>query len=106
MRIVVTGAGEQAPAVLEDADNFREFCVVVPGEMEQIQVSEALREVGRLHENEHVSVRVESLKQLAGERATDADWLTSLDAMIDYAASHGWTDGDGNVRAHVERAGS
>ena len=32
----------------------------------------------------------------------DAEWKQGLEAMIAFAAEHGWTDDEGRVRAHVE----
>jgi hypothetical protein len=32
----------------------------------------------------------------------EPEWKQRLDAMIDYAREHGWTDENGLIRAHVE----
>jgi hypothetical protein len=53
----------------------------------------------------HVFVELETLRQLAGERADDPDWKSRFDEMLDYAASKGWVDENGAVRAHVEWSG-
>lgn len=50
----------------------------------------------------HVWVTREELAGLAGERAEDPSWQEGLEKMFDYAASHGWLNEDGAVRAHVE----
>jgi hypothetical protein len=46
-------------------------------------------------------VPVESLRQLAGDRADDPDWRRRFEKMLHYAQQHGWVD-DGAVRAHIE----
>ncbi len=50
---------------------------------------------------EHARVPVESLEQLAGDRARDPDWRNGFEKMLEYARQHGWLD-DGAVRAHIE----
>lgn len=50
----------------------------------------------------YIWLDVAELKRRAAPEG-DATWLESFDAMIRYAADHGWTDEDGStVRAHVE----
>jgi hypothetical protein len=69
-------------AVLRDPDDFKSFKVVV-------------------RPAEHSRVSVESLEQLAGDRAGDAEWRRGLEQMVQYAEQHGWVDERG-VRAHIE----
>jgi hypothetical protein len=71
------------PLGLNDADNFTALKVV------------ALRE-------EHLWLHRDDIVRLAGDRAGDAGWLGRLDQMLGYAASRGWVNADGAVRAHVE----
>jgi hypothetical protein len=53
--------------------------------------------------DEHAWIRIEALRELAGESATPA-WEESLAGMVAYARSKGWVDDElGAVRAHVER---
>lgn len=69
--------------VLHDPEDFTSFKVVV-------------------QEAEHARVPVESIEQLAGDRASDPEWRKGLEKMLDYAQQHGWID-DSGVRAHIER---
>jgi hypothetical protein len=71
-------------SVLHDPDDFTSFKIVV-------------RDV------DHTRVPVESLKELAGDRASDPDWQRGLEKMLEYAQQHGWLDQTG-VRAHIERS--
>jgi hypothetical protein len=71
--------------VLHEPENFTEFKMTV-------------------RPAEHAWVGVESLEQLAGDRATDPEWRRGLATMLEYAQRHGWVDG-GAVRAHIEWPG-
>jgi len=51
---------------------------------------------------EHAFVARDTFVDLAGLRGSDPEWLARLDGMLSYAASKGWTDEHGAVRAHVE----
>lgn len=70
--------------VLQEPDDFTSFKIVV-------------------RQAEHARVPVESLEQLAGERAGDPDWRRGLGKMLEYAEQRGWLDESG-VRAHVQGA--
>lgn len=48
----------------------------------------------------HIWVKPDMLVALAG-RGDDPAWRAELAAMTTYAASKGWVDGDGRIRAHV-----
>lgn len=49
----------------------------------------------------HLWIDPTTLTTLAG-RAEDEGWKAQLARMIDYAASKGWLDEHGRMRAHVE----
>ena len=52
---------------------------------------------------EHTWIDQEVLR--ASPDGTDsASFEEKYSAMVDYAAGHGWVDGDGRVRAHLEIA--
>lgn len=50
---------------------------------------------------EHVWIAPEVLTALAG-RDDDVEWKQNLAAMLEFAASRGWLDEAGRIRAHVE----
>ncbi|MCX8562227.1 hypothetical protein OS122_15135 [Mycolicibacterium mucogenicum] len=50
---------------------------------------------------EHAWIAPEVLTELAG-RGDDAEWRQHLSGMLAYAATKGWCDEAGRVRAHVE----
>ena len=83
MQIVIDLSVVPPATVLEDADDFTSFKIVV-------------------REAEDARVPVESLERLAGDRAGDPEWRRGLGRMLAYAVQHGWLD-DTGVRAHVER---
>jgi hypothetical protein len=92
-----------APSVrLEQPDEFRSLKVVVAGEGDLPGV---LAPYGTLAGEEHTHLRIDGLRELAGERAADPEWQRRFAAMIDYAGACGWVDADGRtVRAHRVRA--
>jgi hypothetical protein len=47
----------------------------------------------------HLWVAPEQLERLG---PASAEWKRGLEAMVAFAAEHGWTDDEGRVRAHVE----
>jgi hypothetical protein len=55
-------------------------------------------------DGEHVFVAPDTVRALAGDAATP-EWEERFAGMVGYAASKGWLDDAGRIRAHVERAG-
>jgi hypothetical protein len=51
---------------------------------------------------DHVWLTREDIERLAGERSRDPAWRDQLEKMLAYAASQGWVNDEGAVRAHVE----
>ena len=90
---------EASRARLSEVDDFKAFAVVAHGPRERF--ARAAESIGRVEEG-HVFVDVDALRELAGDRAQDADWLAGLNQMLEYAEAKGWTDAEGRVRAHVE----
>jgi len=84
-------------ATLEDADNFRAFNVKT--DLNTSEQLAALKGVGRL-DGGHVWVDPAWLR--AHGRPGDAEWLSGLAKMLDYAKSAGWVDEAGGIRAHIE----
>lgn len=86
------------------ADDFGAFHVrawTVGGAPDWDALEAALGETGRVGD-ESAFITVDGLTALAGERASSSDWRRRLAGMISYAESHGWSDGDGAIAAHVE----
>jgi hypothetical protein len=92
-----------SPAVLRDVKNFRTFKVVARGPQERLP--RALEGLGRFDRSGDVFVDIAAVKALAGELARDPQWLSSFEAMVEYARAQGWVDESGTaLRAHCERA--
>jgi hypothetical protein len=53
---------------------------------------------------DHVWLTREEIERLAGDRSRDPAWRDQLETMLAYAASKGWVNDEGAVRAHVEWA--
>ena len=43
-----------------------------------------------------------TLRELAGDAASDPEWEQRFQKMLEYAFANGWTRDDGAVRAHIE----
>jgi hypothetical protein len=93
VRVAADGA-----VTLEEADNFRGFSVgAAPG----APLASALAGLARLEGETHAWVSPAALRRLAPQ-AGQPDWEDGFGKMLAYAASKGWTDAEGAVRAHIE----
>jgi hypothetical protein len=89
---------------LEDAHNFRAFKVVVATDTELESVRNALARVATLPDRGTAWVSEQALRAWPGY-ANDAQWQSSLTAMIEKARPHGWIDeASKSIKAHVEWA--
>ena len=94
---------EPAAVNLRKPDDFGAFKIVaLGGETDDAQRAQALRRLGTVDEDGHVFIAVETLLALAGDRAHEPRWLTSLDGMQAYARAHEWADPTGAIQGHVE----
>jgi hypothetical protein len=105
---IVFSAGDDhvAQAVLVDPDDFTAFSLGIAQNVPRPQVVAALAKMGPGLDGAEAFVSVESIKELAGERASDTDWLAQLDKMIEFARKRGWINESGDVRGHLVRADS
>jgi hypothetical protein len=102
MEIVVSSEGALGLAGPED---FRSFRVVVPKAVAPSVVSAALDVIGRSDGGGHVFVEPRWILEQVPTfptLAVDIGWRQRFDGMLSYAASQGWTDPDGRVRARIE----
>jgi len=86
-----------SPPSLDDIDNFRAFKVVCTSPKEACRDQFSL--VGRL-DGDHAWIDPDWLKR---NGIADPEWTSGLAKMLDYAASSGWTDEHGAIRAHIEQ---
>lgn len=96
------------PASVELArrDDFTAFKVMARGLETDIDgLASALGRLGRVAEDGHVFVPVQTLHALAGQRGDERDWRDSLEGMLSYARARGWIDDAGAIRATVEWTG-
>jgi len=105
---IVFSAGDDhvARAVLADPDDFTAFSIGIAQNVPRPQVAAALAKMGPGLDGAEAFVSVATIKELAGERASDAGWLAQLDKMIDFAKPRGWLNESGDVRGHLVRAES
>ncbi|MBM3605705.1 MAG: flavin reductase family protein [Alphaproteobacteria bacterium] len=98
MRIVIPASGVPQ---LEAPSDFEHFSIAVDpavsGDLPVVLARVAEHASG----DDHAWVRpdaVRALSPLTGQ----ADWDSGFRKMINFAASHGWTDDSGRIRAHIE----
>jgi hypothetical protein len=94
--VYLTVVGDRAE--LHDLDDFNRFEIRASRDN---AVTVALETLGGTSDGTHGFVTREALARLAGPRGESPDWRTGLDGMADYAESHGWTDDEGRIRAHI-----
>jgi hypothetical protein len=87
----------QSDVRLDEPDVFDRFDVVASGDAD-LGLLGVVAEDGA-----HVFVAPDAVRALAGDAVTPA-WEEGFAAMLGYAASKGWLDDAGQVRAHVQRA--
>jgi hypothetical protein len=86
---------------LVEADDFRRFHVQLVGSADVAAAAAALQPVGRL-DGDVAWIRLEGLRQLAGERRTPR-WEAELARMLEFAKARGWLSADGReIQAHCE----
>lgn len=49
----------------------------------------------------HLWLHPNDVAAMSGDLGNDAEWRRKLDAMVAFAASKGWTDDQGRIRAHI-----
>ncbi len=100
MLIRITASGE---AVLEEPGDFRRFSIRFDPDSRGTAAAEAaLASVAR-PDGDAAWVRPEALRRLSPQGG-DAAWQRGLDGMVAFAATRGWVDQAGRIRAHVEAA--
>ena len=88
---------DSTTAVLDGPDVFDRFDVVAT------ETADLTRLGVVADDGAHVFIAPDTVRELAGDAVT-AEWEERFSGMLGYAASKGWLDDDGRIRAHVERA--
>ena len=91
---------------LEDADDTKQFHVMVIGGTDRALVFGALVDAaaGRL-EGDDAFITIDAVRRMAAGHV-GAAWDGEFVAMLEYARTKGWIDEGGNaIRAHVEWPG-
>lgn len=105
VRVDMSRAEEAGAVALLEADDLKAFKLVAGGDSDGRDLATALGSVGTMADEDHAWIRIDALRELAGDRAEDPDWIAGFDGMVAYAASKGWVSEDGaSLRAHCEYA--
>lgn len=96
MRVHLSSSGA---ITLREASVFDRLDVLVEPQSPQ-QLEQSIARVGNRDGADHVRLTPSVLRFLSSEAGTD-EWDAKFDAMIQYAASKGWLDEQGRVRAHI-----
>jgi 4-nitrophenol 2-monooxygenase / 4-nitrocatechol 4-monooxygenase, reductase component len=101
MQVEIDLGAEPVRASLLERDDFEELKVVLVGV--EAPFSAQLAPVGVVRFDEHAWLRIDAIRQLAGEHATP-EWEARFASMLEIARSHDWLDEKLDaVRAHCER---
>ncbi len=94
MTVTVYVVGTGAGAELHDVDNFRDLHV-------RLAACSSIGGFGEL-DGDHAWLDPEALRAAGPDTPA---WRDGFEAMLGFAAKHGWTSDDGRrVRAHVVRS--
>ena len=96
MRVHLTNTGA---ITLAEALDFKRLDVLVDPQS-PAQLEQSIARVGSRDGEGHVRLSPQVLRFLSSH-AGSADWEGQFDGMIGYAASKGWLDDQGRVRAHL-----
>lgn len=96
MRVHLTNAGT---ITLCDPTVFNKLDVLVDPQSPE-RLEQAIARIGSRDGADHVRLPPSVLRFLSSH-AGNAEWEAKFDAMIGYAASKGWLDEQGRVRAHL-----
>ncbi|MFC0449599.1 hypothetical protein [Rhodococcus jostii] len=100
MRIVVDRTPGAPQIRLEEAGEFGSLHIE-PADPEQGISAEQLSSLGRLSGGRNVFVDPNTIRALAGARASDDSWSAGFEAMIEYAERRGWLSPAGEIRVHI-----
>ncbi len=103
MRIEVNVAAGEPTATLTGADDFKSLSVVALPPGAQLMAGEATPDGAiRVATADQAWVDIAWLRAAAGVKEGDPG-EADFDAMLEYAAGHGWVDQEGSsVAAHIE----
>ncbi|UUZ62663.1 SDR family oxidoreductase [Polaromonas sp. P1-6] len=96
MRVHLTNAGA---ITLDEPSVFNRLDVLVDPQSPE-RLEQAIARIGSRDGADHVRLSPSVLRFLSSD-AGSAEWDARFDAMISYAASNGWLDEQGRVRAHL-----
>jgi hypothetical protein len=95
-------AADEAVSLHEVNDLGRLHVEIAGLDESALQSAVRQHDLGRLHGEGDIDLRVATLRQLAGDQ--DEQWLTGFADMLSYARSKGWITDAEHVRAHWVRA--
>lgn len=99
MVVVVTGDVVR----LDEPSDLTGFKVVVEKGTD-LQVMQALAQVGRMVDRDTAWIRADAVRTMAAGRVAD-DWAEAFGGVLEYAAVKGWLSDDGaEIKAHIERS--
>jgi hypothetical protein len=98
--IIRADSADAGHPTVHEADNFRALSLTLTGDTASPQTGFAA--LGHWIDDEHVFIDPALIRSAVTVEGDRVAWETGFDAMIAYAAQHGWVDDRGRVRVHVE----
>jgi hypothetical protein len=107
MYVEVDLTADPTEVALREPDDFGSLKVVVHHSgAGPSALYAALDGIGWLDDRGNAILHAAALKNMAGARVRNRDWLRSFEGMVDYAAERGWTAVGGTaLHAHCEWLG-
>lgn len=84
---------------LQDVDDLARLSVELTREATLEELRRLEPPLGRFDDTTHALLSIAALRTATG-RGHDPEWSRRFDAMVEYAQSRGWVDGD-SLRAHI-----
>lgn len=81
---------------LLETDDLRRFSIAMP---DTAAAQATLATVARPEGREHAWIAPDRIRALAG--SVPPGWADEFSKTVAYAATKGWTDADGSLRAHI-----
>jgi hypothetical protein len=100
MRIVVGRIPGEPQIRLEDAGEFGSLHIESADQRQGVS-PDHLSALGRPSGAYQVFVDPDTIRALAGDRASDPSWSAGFEAMIDFAERRGWLSPAGEIRVHI-----
>jgi hypothetical protein len=94
--------GSGASIEFQNPDSFTEFSVRAAADLAPAELDAALHRLAASYDGVHLFIAQTTIREAAGELGGQPEWNAGFARMVAIAKKHGWMDGSGNIRVHVQ----